>query len=318
MNKRILITSRSFGKISDEPMNILKDAGFEVVMKGADFDQEEFERIIPEFDALIIGAHPFPAEVLERCPRLQIICKHGVGLDNIPLEKAKEMGVAVCNTPGTNSNAVADLAFGMMLALARGIVASNNAVRGGEWKTYIGVDVCNKTLGLLGFGAIAKCVARRAHGFGMKVMVYNHRMNEIPEEFKDYLTLTTDITEVLRAADFLSVHLPLNDETVDTVTAKEMAMMKKGSFIINTARGGIVNEKDLYEAVKSGHIAGTAMDVSVVEPMAADNPLRTLDNAIITPHIGMYSKEAIGAVSLLCAQNAAARIKGEALVHQVV
>ena len=114
MSKKVLITSRSFGKISNEPLDILTGAGFEVTMKGKDFDQAEFEAMIPDYDALIIGAHEFPEAVMERCPKLKIICKHGAGLDNIHLEKAKELGIAVCNVPGTNSNAVADLTFGLM------------------------------------------------------------------------------------------------------------------------------------------------------------------------------------------------------------
>ena len=137
MSKKVLITSRSFGKISNEPLDILTGAGFEVTMKGKDFDQAEFEAMIPDYDALIIGAHEFPEAVMERCPKLKIICKHGAGLDNIHLEKAKELGIAVCNVPGTNSNAVADLTFGLMLAVARNIVSTNRWVHEGRWQTCL-------------------------------------------------------------------------------------------------------------------------------------------------------------------------------------
>lgn len=317
MAKKVLVTSRSFGKISDEPLNILKEAGYEVTLKGKDFDQKEFETIIPEYDALIIGAHEFPEEVMERCSKLKIICKHGAGLDNIHLDKAKELGIAVCNVPGTNSNAVADLTFGLMLAVARNIVSTNRWVHQGMWKTAIGVDVCGKTLGLMGFGAIAKNVARRAAGFGMKVLAYDPYVKELPEEFKSYVTLCTE-DEVITQCDFLSLHLPLTDETRGMIAAPQLSSMRKGAYVINAARGGIVKEKDLYDALVSGHIAGAAMDVSEVEPMAADNPLLTLDNVVVTPHIGMYSKEAIGAVSLICAQNAAACAEGKPLQFQVV
>ena len=317
MSKKVLVTSRSFGNISNEPFEILQEAGLEVTKKGLDFDQAEFEQIITDYDALIIGAHPFPPEVLARCEKLQIICKHGVGLDNIPLEAAKQHGVVVCNAPGTNSNAVADLAFGMMLDLARKISLANKMVHNGEWKSVVGVDVCNKVLGLLGFGAIAKNVARRAKGFGMTVLAYDPYVTELSEEFSDYVTLC-DRDTVIKNSDFVSLHLPLNEDTRNMISAKELSEMKKGAFLVNTSRGGIVNEKDLYDAVKSGHLAGTAMDVSVVEPMAKDNPLRELDNVIITPHIGMYSREALGAVSVLCAQNVAAKMLGKELKFQVV
>ena len=317
MVKKVMVTSRSFGNASTEPFDILKDAGVEVVNKSVGFDQAEFERTIVDYDALVIGAHPFPPEVMARCEKLQIICKHGVGLDNIPLEKAKEQGIAVCNAPGTNSNAVADLAFGMMLDLARKISLADKKVRQGEWKVVVGVDVCNKVLGLLGFGAIAKNVARRAKGFGMTALVYDPYITQVPEEFSSYVTLC-DFDTVINKADFVSLHLPLTDETRNMISAKELSKMKKGAFLVNTSRGGIVNEKDLYEALKNGHLAGAAMDVSAVEPVPADNPLRELDNVIITPHIGMYSKEAIGAISVLCAQNVASKLQGKELKFQVV
>ena len=236
MSKKVLITSRSFGKISDEPLNILKDAGFEVTMKGKDFDQAEFEAMIPEYDALIIGAHEFPESVMQRCPRLKIICKHGAGLDNIHLDQAKALGIAVCNVPGTNSNAVADLTFGLMLSVARNIVSTNRWVHEGKWQTAIGVDVCGKTLGLMGFGAIAKNVARRAHGFQMRVLAYDPYVKELPQEFRDYVTLCGQ-EEVLTGCDFLSLHLPLTDETRGMIAGPELARMRRGSYVINCARG---------------------------------------------------------------------------------
>lgn len=317
MGKKVLVTSRSFGKISDEPLRIMRDAGFEVVLKGQEFHQEEFERIIPEYDALIIGAHPFPEGAMEKCDKLQIICKHGAGLDNIPLEKARERNIAVCNTPGTNSNAVADLAVGLMLAAVRNIVLADSRVKRGEWRPEIGVDLCYKTLGLFGFGAIARNVARRVLGFGMRIMVYDPYVKQVPKEFENKVELCTS-AEIIQDADIISMHMPLTEETRNMITLKEMRQMKTGSYIINTARGGIVNESDLYQAVKEGHIAGAALDVSVEEPMDMDNPLRSLENVIITPHLGMYSREAIGAVSLICAQNIVARMEGKALQHQVI
>lgn len=313
---KILVTSRSFGKINDEPRKILEDAGFEIVMKGADFDQREFEEMIPEFDALVIGAHPFPEEVLERCGKLKIICKHGVGLDNVPVEKCRELGIAVCNTPGTNSNAVADLTFGLILAACRNIVLCSDNVRDGKWKTAVGVDVYRKTLGVLGYGAIAKNVIRRAKGFDMSVIVYNHRPREMDEEFREYARFG-DLEEIFSVCDIITVHLPLTQETADMISYDEIAKMKDGVVLINTARGGIVNEDALYEACKSGKVRAAALDVSVKEPMDGDNPLRTLDNVVITPHLGMYSKEAINAVSVMCAENAAAKVRGEHLVNQV-
>lgn len=315
--KKVMITSRSFGSIDDTPVNILKEAGCEIVLRGKDFDQQKFNAEIAGYDALIIGAHDFPAGVLRGCGKLKIICKHGAGLDNIPLEAARAQGVTVCNVPGTNANAVADLTFGLMLCCARQIVAANNRVHKGAWKTITGTDVCAKTLGLLGFGAIAKNVARRAAGFNMKVLAYDPFVKTLPGEFS-HVTLCGNMTDVVSQCDFLSLHLPLTDETRGMIGAEELAAMKQGAYLINAARGGIVNEKDLYDALVSGHLAAAAMDVSEKEPIDPSNPLLALENVVITPHLGMYSKEAIGAVSVICAQNAAAALTGGELQFRVV
>ena len=316
MTKKVLITSRSFGKINDDPFNILHDAGFETLKLEGQFSPEEFEDQVVQSDALIIGAHDFPKEVLRKASKLKIICKHGAGLDNIPLETAKELGIIVCNAPDTNSNSVADLVFGLMLNVARGITLTNKLVDLGKWQTNIGVDVNNKNLGIFGFGAIGKCVAKRANGFNMKVWVYDPFVKQLPEEFKDYVCLT-DKETVLKKSDFLTVHLPLNEETRNIISDVEMKIMKKGSYIVNTARGGIVNELSLYNNLKSGHLAGAALDVTEQEPINRDNPLLGCDNVIITPHIGMYSKEAISAVGLICANNIANFERGDQLKHQV-
>lgn len=314
---KVLITSRSFGKIGNSAKKILEDAGIEITNISANFDQAEFERIIPKFDALIIGAHDFSEADMERCPKLKIICKHGVGLDNIHVNKAKELGIAVCNAPGTNSNAVADLALGLMLSVCRKISHSAALVRGGVWKSHIGEDVCGKTLGLLGFGAIAKGVARRARGFGMKILAYDPFVTQLPEEFVGWVELC-DMEKVITSCDILSVHIPLTPETRNTISTEELAKMKQGAYVINTARGGIVDEMALYNALKSGHLNGAAMDVVESEPMTPDHPLLSLDNVVVTPHIAMYSKEAINAVSLICAENVVACLTGGQMINRVV
>ena len=317
MAKKVLITSRSFGKIGDSARRILEDAGIQIHNISVGFDQEKFERIIPEYDALIIGAHDFSEADMERCPNLKIICKHGVGLDNIHLQKAKELGIAVCNAPGTNAGAVADLTLGLMLSVCRKIGHSGALVRQGVWKSHIGRDVCNKTLGLLGFGAIAKNVARRAKGFDMQVLAYDPYVKELPGEFEGYVKLC-DFQEVISGCDILSVHMPLTPETKYIVSYDAIAQMKDGAYIINTARGGIVEEKALYDALVAGKLSGAAMDVVESEPMTADHPLLSLDNVVVTPHVGMYSEEAINAVSVICAQNVVACLEGGQMRNQVV
>jgi len=312
-----MITSRSFGSVSDKPFEILEGADLQHTMMGKGFEQALFEQSIVDYDALIIGAHPFPKEVMKKCVNLKIIAKHGAGLDNIDLEAARELGIRVTNVPSMNANAVADLTFGHILNVARGITICSNLVKKGQWKTYIGVDVFNKTLGILGFGAIAKNVARRAKGFSMKVLAYDPFVKELPEEFRDYVELT-DLDSVIRQSDFLSIHVPLTEKTRNMLNYERLSAMKKEAFLINTGRGGIVNEEDLYRVLTENRLKGAALDVTEIEPVDAHHPLLSLDNVIITPHIGMYSQEAINAVSVTCAENVANYFLGENMRFEVV
>lgn len=316
MTKKCLITSRSFGTVNDDAYKILAEAGYEYLKIGADFHQDEFEKLIPDYDALIIGTHPFPSEVLQNCSKLKIICKYGVGLDNIPLQQCKKQGIVVCNAPGTNSNAVADLTFGLMLAVARNIKSANSNVINGNFKPVMGIDINNKVLGLLGFGAIAKCVARRARGFGMSVLAYDPFVEELPQEFESYVKLCS-FEQVLKTCDILSIHIPLTEQTKYIIAKPQLDEMKDGSILINAARGGIVNERDLYDALLNGHLFGAGLDCVENETDNIKNSLIGLDNVIVTPHIGMYSKEAINAVGIICAQNCASIEKGKDLQFRV-
>lgn len=300
MSKKVLITSRSFGKLSNEPMNILKEADFEVDNMGLDFDMKRFEKVLPEYDALIIGAHTLSPALLEKCSKLKIICKHGVGLDNIPLEKTRELGITVTNTPGTNSEAVADLTFGLMLDAARCITLSNRYVHDNIRSQTIGVDVYKKKLGVLGFGRIAQSVARRAAGFDMQVLAYDPYVVQVSSDMP-HVSLT-NMERILSECDYISIHLPLTEETRHIIDAEALSKMRKDAILINTARGSVVDEAALFAALSSGQIRAAAMDVTEEEPTSANNPLLRLENVIITNHIGMYSREAISAVSLLCAE----------------
>jgi D-3-phosphoglycerate dehydrogenase len=315
MPKKVLITSRSFGQVSDEPLNILKENDIEVDFYNEVYHEENFIKIIEQYDALIIGAHEFSEKAMRRAKKLKIVCKHGAGLDNIDLELAKKYNLRVTNVPATNSNAVADLAFGLMLDVARKISFAASGVKNGVWGKIIGTDVCYKTLGLIGFGAIARNVAKRAAGFGMKVLAYDPFVTTLPEGFSHVKLVSFE--EVVKQADFLSIHVPLSENTRNLIAGEQMAMMKKGSFIINTSRGGIVNEADLYQYLTNGHLAGAGLDVTEKEPPTG-SPLLELDNVTIVPHIGMYSKEAINAVSTVCAKNVIKMFKGEPLDYIVV
>ena len=313
--KKVLVTSRSFGQISDKAATMLNEAGYEITYM-LKYEKDVFESAIPDYDALIIGAHPFPPELLERCPKLKIICKHGVGLDNIPLDACKAHGVCVTNAPGTNSDAVADFAVLLMLASARNLIYSVTELKKGNIKPEYGTDPHGKVVGLLGFGAIAKRVAKRMRAFDCEILAYDPYVTSVPEELS-YVKLCS-FEETLATADFVSVHLPITDETRGMLGEKQFAAMKPTARVINTARGGIVDEKALYEAVSKGVIAGAALDVLEQEPAPMDSDLLSCPNIIVTNHVASYSKEALDAISIICAGNIIKCIAGEEPMHRVV
>lgn len=315
--KKVLVTSRSFGKTGSEAFDILKQAGVDYTLMGADYTDEKFEAAIADYDALIIGAHQFKTEDIRRCKKLKIVCKHGAGLDNIPLDVMRSQGITVTNVPAMNSNAVADVTMGHILNISRGISYTGAQVKNGIWKVFIGRDVYKKTLGLVGFGAIAKQVAVRARGYSMRILAYDPFVKEVPDEFKDSVSLV-DFNTLVADSDFISIHVPLTEATKNLFNKDVLMMMKPEACLINMGRGGIVNEMDLYHVMKKGHLLGAALDVLENEPVEPSHPLLSLDNVIITPHIGMYSKETVGSVSIVCAQNVAAKLNGGELRHVIV
>lgn len=313
--RKVLVTSRSFGKISNQAETMLAQAGYEITYM-LEYEKEKFESAIVDYDALIIGAHPFPAELLEQCPKLKIICKHGVGLDNIPVDACKEHGVCVTNAPGTNANAVADFAVMLMMASTRNLIYSVNELKKANLKPNYGTDMYGKTVGLLGFGAIAKRVAKRLHGFDCTVLAYDPYVKSVPEELAFVKLCSLD--EILAEAEIISVHLPATDETRGMIGEKEFKKMKPTARVINTARGGIVDEQALIKAIDRGEIAGAALDVLEKEPAAPDSPLLNRDAIIVTNHVASYSRESLDAISLICAGNIIKLYDGEEPLHRVV
>lgn len=302
MTYKILVTSRSFGQVSEEPIKLLEQNNCSIDFKKESglYGEEDFLKVIGEYDAVIVGADHMTAKVIEAGKKLKIICKHGAGVDNIDCEKAKEMGIPVTNVPATNSDAVADFAFGLILNTARKISANAFEVKRGKWNKDIGVDVCKKTLGIIGCGAIGRRVAKRGQGFDMRVLGYDPYVKESANLSNISLV---DLDTLIKESDFISIHVPLTPDTRNLIGSKEMQQMKKGAFIINTARGGIVDENALYQFLTNGHLGGAALDVTEQEPIQADSPLLKLDNVIITSHIASYSKESLNAVSMACARN---------------
>jgi glyoxylate reductase len=253
-------------------------------------------------------------ELLDRAPRLKVVANYAVGYDNIDVPACTARGVLVTNTPGVLTETTADLAFALILAAARRLVEADKFLRAGKWKTWgptllLGQDVYGATLGLVGLGRIGAAVARRARGFNMKILYYSrHRQEALEKELGvEYVSFD----ELLRRSDFISIHVPLTAETRHLFNAEAFAKMKPTAVLVNTARGPIVDEAALYAALKTGRIAAAGLDVMDPEPPSPDNPLLTLNNVILLPHIGSASIATRTRMATMAAENAAAALRGE-------
>jgi len=270
-------------KIADAGIKLLEENGYKV-MKAWDTPKDELPEIVGEYDALIVrSATKVKGDLIVNGQNLKVIGRAGIGLDNIDLEKAREMGITVVNTPQASSISVAELAIGHLLALTRGIVRGTVTLREGKWakKELKGVEVHGKTLGLIGYGNIAKIVEKLALALGMKVIVVRSRV------YDRFVSLK----EMLPKADFISIHVPLTPRTRHILSTRELGMMKDGVMIIDCSRGGVVDQEALYQALVSGKVKAAATDVFEEEP-PGKHKLLTLENVHATPHIGAQTKEA--------------------------
>lgn len=251
-------------------------------------------------------------ELLDACPSLKVVSNNGVGYDNVEIPYATARGVLVCNTPGVLTNAVADLTYGFLLDLARGITAADRYMRERRWgqspPMSLGVDTSGKTLGILGLGRIGTVVAQRAPAFGMRVVYYDPIRNEQAE--RDGIATYRERDEVIAEADFLTAHMFLDETTHRHIGAREFDLMKQGAFFINTSRGLVVNQADLVAALGSGRLAGAALDVFEVEPVEPTEALLDQPNVILAPHIGSATTETRRAMAELAARNLVAAVTG--------
>ncbi|MBU1125269.1 MAG: phosphoglycerate dehydrogenase [Candidatus Omnitrophica bacterium] len=279
--------------LSEEGIKILTEVKeFQVDVK-TDLTPDTLKEVIKEYDALVVrSATKVNKDIITAAGKLKVIGRAGVGLDNVDLEAATQKGIIVMNTPAGNTISTAEHTVSMILSLSRNIPQANMSMKQGEWKRskFMGVELYNKVLGIVGFGRIGSEVAKRALSFGMKVLAFDpflsvavaQGMGVEVVEFKD----------ILERSDYITVHTPLTEETKHLISTEAFAKMKKGVRIINCARGGIIDEKALAEAVKEGKVIGAAIDVFEQEPVAADNELLKLPNVIVTPHLGASTEEA--------------------------
>ena len=266
--------------IAEAGIKILEQTpGIEVDVK-VGLSHEELKSIIGEYDALIIrSATKVDADIISAAKKLKVIGRAGIGLDNVDINAATQKGIVVMNTPGGNAVTTAEHTIAMMMALSRNIPQATASLKAGKWekKKFQGRELFNKTLGVIGFGQIGRIVADRAKGLKMKVIVYDPYIK--PEMIEKLDMEPVSFEELLRRADYVTIHTPKTKETINMFNKKTLSMMKKGAMLINCARGGIVNEDDLYEALASGHLAGAALDVFSQEP-PGKIPLMELDNFI--------------------------------------
>jgi len=260
------------------------------------------------------------AEVMDAAgPGLKVISNHAVGFDNIDVAAATQRGIPVGNTPGILTDATADMAFALLLAAARRVVEAGVFLRDGRWKTWapsmlLGRDVAGATLGIIGFGRIGQALARRATGFGMRLLYHDPQAASPPPGLE---AEATDLERLLRESDFVSLHVPLTPETHHLVDAGFLAKMKAEAVLVNTSRGGVVDQQALYQALKARRIFAAALDVTDPEPLPLDNPLLTLDNCIILPHIASATYQSRDMMAYIAAQNLLLGLQGERLEHCV-
>jgi glyoxylate reductase len=253
-------------------------------------------------------------EMLDHAPRLRIVGNMAVGYDNVDVAACTRRRVLVTNTPDVLTETSADLAFALIMSIGRGIVQGDRYVRRGEWKIWgpllhLTPDIHSSTLGIVGLGRIGQAVARRARGFNMRVLYYSRTRRDDLERELGYEYATLD--DLLAQSDYVSVHVALNDATRHMIGAHQLSKMKRSAMLINTGRGPLVDQKALYEALRDGEIAAAALDVTDPEPIHMDDPLLTLDNCIITPHVGSASFATRTRMATLAAENIAAVLTGK-------
>ncbi len=303
-------------KIPEVGLQLLREAGT-VRVWGEDrpLTPEELADLLRGCDgALTMITDAITSAVLDREPQLKVISTYAVGYDNIDVPAATARGVAICNTPGVLTEATADQAFTLLMAMARRIPEAIEYVRAGEWKFWhpmamLGHDINGATLGIVGFGRIGQAVARRARGFNMRVL-YTGRTRR-PEAEAEFGATYMSLDDLLRESDFISLHVPMSAETRHLIGEREFGLMKREAILVNTARGGIVDTDAVLAALRAGRIAGAALDVTDPEPLPAGHPLADLPNAIIVPHVATSTIAVRSRMAEMAARNLLAVLQNE-------
>lgn len=300
MSHTVFVTATT---LSPAGRRLLEQAGCRVLFMNRAGCVEEVQAVLASepVDAVISRTVDLPASAIAACPTLKVVSKHGVGVSNIDVRACTSRGIPVMVTPGANARSVAELTLGLMLAAARGIAHMDAEMRAGRWtRLQTGVELRGRTLGLVGYGQVARLVAAYGSALGMRVLAYDPHVRPAPD---DGVAMLPDLDELLRASDVLSLHVPLTPATRAFIGAEQLARLPEGAILINTARGEVVDEAALVDALAHGRLHAAGLDTLAVEPMAQDNPLRRLPNVVLTPHVGASTPAALAAMARDAARN---------------
>ncbi|MCJ7716880.1 MAG: phosphoglycerate dehydrogenase, partial [Anaerolineales bacterium] len=282
---------------------------------GKPLSSVRLQEMLADVDGMIAGLDEIDAQALEKAAHLKIVARYGVGYNNVDLEAARKQGIIVTNTPGANAVSVAELTIALILNLLRPVIPAVKLTKTGEWPRFKGYSLEGKTVGLLGLGAIGKETARRLIGFGCKILAYDLYPDEkFAAEHGITLSLLDDI---LPTADIISLHLPGTPETKEIVNKNFLGKMKPGAWLVNTARGDLIQETALVKALEEGHLRGAALDVYPHEPPDKNSPLLLMDQVICTPHMGAHSDSATNAMGRMALAECLAVLRGEEPKYQV-
>lgn len=308
---KVLVTPTSLCRTPDAPaLHRLRDFADDVVLNpfGRPMTGEELRAAMVDVHGVVAGLEEYDRGVLAAAPSLRMISRYGVGTDRVDLEAAREHGVIVTRTPGANSIAVAELTVGLAFAVARGVPALDAGVRAGKWPRHQGRELTGAAFGVVGFGAIGRLVAERAHGIGMRVLAYDPYAPA--DAFAQAGVERADLDELCRRSDVVSVHIPLSPETRHVLDERRLALLPQGAIVINTARGGLVDESAARIALDEGRLFGMGVDVYETEPPSA-SPLLGHPRVVATPHAGGHTREAVVRMSDQAVDNLIAVLRGE-------
>ncbi len=297
--------------VAPEGVEFLEDQGYEILM-GTGVSEETLLREVADCDAVLLRTAPFDGKILEAGKRLQVVARHGAGYNNVDLETAARLGIWVTNTPDATTSSVAEFTLGALICCARNMAACSRRMKEGEFSyknTHKGMDLRGKTLAVIGFGRIGQEVAKKAHlALGMRILAYSPSLT--PEKAPEYAE-AAEWEKCFREADFVSLHMPLKESTRGIVGEKEFSMMKPTARLINCARGEVVKEAELIRALETGEIGGAFLDVFEKEPPQPDNPLFSMENVTVTPHMASNTEECMALMARQAAEQIHQALSGK-------